>query len=143
MRKFLDCLRQDIRHGVRLLRKSPLFTLVAVVSLAIGIGANTAIFAVVNAVFLRAIPVQNPADLVVLGISDPMLKRTLVGWTGVSLPTFQDIRNQADLFSGLAASSMSGFQWSERDTTQPLVGVAVTSNYFDVLGGSKPPAAVY
>ncbi len=90
MGKFLDYLRQDIRHGVRLLRKSPLFTFVAVVSLAIGIGANTAIFLVVNAVFLRAIPVQNPSGLVVLGTSDPMLKKTLFGWAGVSLPNFQD-----------------------------------------------------
>jgi hypothetical protein len=63
-----------------------------------------------------------------------MVKRSLVGWDGLSRPNFQDIRLQTDLFSGLASSSVMGFQLKDKETLYPVVGEVVTSNYFDVLG---------
>jgi hypothetical protein len=129
-----DRLRQDVIYGIRALRKSPAFTFVAIASLTIGIGANTGTYTLLNAVLFRSIPVADAPHLLVMGTVDPAFKRTLLGWDGMSLANFEDIRNQTDLFSGLAASARQRVEWEDKIGKQRLSGEMVTSNYFDVLG---------
>src|SRR5713101_1576525 len=106
LRDFAD----DARYGLRMLRKNPGFTAVAVLTLALGIGANTAIFTVINAVMLRALPVQHPEQLVAVG--DPA--RVYSWGTGTprtdvfSYPLYHEIRDNNEVFSSLLASSNLG-----------------------------------
>ena len=69
----MNTLMQDIRYGVRALKTNPLFTIVAAFTLALGIGANTAIFSIVNAYLFKPMPVKNPDEIVVVGLTDPSL----------------------------------------------------------------------
>src|SRR6267142_7090643 len=100
----------DVRYGLRMLRKNPAFTIVAILTLALGVGANTAIFTVINAVMLRALPVQRPQQLVTVG--DPA---KVYSWgTGTprtdafSYPLYREVRDHNDVFSSLLASSNLG-----------------------------------
>ena len=101
----LEVLMQDLRYGLRMLRKNPGFTAVAVLSLALGIGANTTIFTVVNAILLNALPVRDLPRLVQMDTID---SKTLVTQArseklGISLPNFQDYRRENTVFTDLAA----------------------------------------
>ena len=97
---WLETLWQDLRYGARMLWKRPIFTLVAVLMLALGIGANTAIFTLVNAVFLQPLPVAEPARLMsVFGTDEKNL--TVIG--PISWPNFKDYRDQNDVFTGMLA----------------------------------------
>ncbi len=133
---------QDVRYSVRSLLKSRGFLVVAVLTLALGIGANTAIFAVVNAVILRALPVSHPEQLVLL--TDPDSAATNVETTehGVrnllSYPEFVELRSHNSVFSGLLAAQS---QPSSLDVTQTESGAVtkarvqlVSGEFFDVLG---------
>src|SRR5262245_18746552 len=97
---------QDIRYALRMLRKSPAFTTVAVLTLALGIGANTAIFSLINAVLLKMLPVRNPGELVVVG--DPLLVHNRsMGDPRVdtfSNPLYRDLTQNNQVFSGMLAS---------------------------------------
>src|SRR5919107_4677680 len=120
---------QDLRFGVRRLLKSPGFTLVAVVSLALGVGANTAIFSLVNTVLLRPLPVEKPERLVsvsVLGKDDSML--------AFSYPTYKDFRDRSEVLSGIFAERLGPMSLSRDGNNQRVWGYLVTGNYFDVLG---------
>ena len=122
---------QDLQFGLRVLVKSPTFTCVSVLTLAIGIGANTAVFTVVNALLLRPLDgVVQPARLVQVGrqFSD---KAYL---SDSSYPDYVDYRNQNTLLSGLAAVAPRAFHITARRTTERVEGELVSSNYFDVLG---------
>lgn len=135
---------QDTRYGLRMLRKSPGFSLVAVLSLALGIGANTAIFTLLNAVLLRTLPVQNPDQLVLL--SEVTGEGTSYGdpprgaWRLFSYPSFEYIRAHTESFEGLCAFRSGEARLSVRmegsgsDTVERAQGHLVTGNYFDVLG---------
>src|SRR3954469_10491144 len=123
----------DLRYAIRMLLKSPGFSLVAVLTLALGIGANTAIFSVVNAVLLRPLPLTNPDELVQLWES----KDFPAGFQGsVSAPNFIDWQEQNTVFSAIASFRYQDFALQTKQNPERLVGVVVTPNYFRVLGAS-------
>lgn len=134
---------QDLRYGARLLRKSPGFTSVALLSLALGIGANTAIFTLVNAVLLKSLPVTKPEQLVLF--ADDASEGTSMGsppeerWVLYSYPAYSYLRDRSDAFESLSAfrsgearlSVQSGGEAAER-----AQGHLVSGNYFEALGAS-------
>jgi predicted permease len=121
----------DLRFALRQLRKSPGFTLVAVVTLALGIGLNTAIFSLINELFLRGLPFKDPSRVVHLYGGDK--SRDLVD-IGVSAPRFMHYREGQTLFDGLAAESFFAFTLTGLGDPIQIFGGRLTSNYFDVLG---------
>lgn len=134
----MESLFQDIRYGLRVLFKNPGFTVVAVLTLALGIGANTAIFSLINAVMLKMLPVTQPGQLVVVG--DPTLvhNRSL-GDPRVELfsyPLYRELSAGNQVFSGLLASSeVNNLPVSiEGAPDIRVTGVLVSGNYFSVLG---------
>ena len=130
-------LTQDFRSGFRLLKKSPGFTLIAVLSLALGIGANTAIFTIINAVFLHPLPVDNPEQLVEVFTRDTKTidSNPLFQLTPTSLPNYEDYRDQNTVFTGLAAVTFPiPLNWGGQSEPQQLFGSLVSPNFFDVLG---------
>src|SRR2546428_13746203 len=93
-------LSQDVRYGIRVLLKSPGFVIAAVLSLALGIGANTTIFTMVNAVFLQPLPVDKPSELMYVYGTDSNNANSLFGsFLPISYPNFVDYRAQNDVFS--------------------------------------------
>ena len=127
----LELIIKDLRYAFRMLWRKPGFTAVAVLTLALGIGGNTAIFSVVNAVLLRALPYPESDRLVSLYESLPQ------GGTGsVSVPNLQDWRAQSDVFTGIAAYQYGDFNLREEEQPVRAVGATVTANFFDVLGAT-------
>src|SRR5579859_7981794 len=130
-------LSQDLRSGLRILKKSPGFTIVAILSLALGIGANTAIFTIINAVFLHPLPVQDPAQLVEMYTRDTKTIDANTGFqlTPTSLPNYEDYRDQNTVFSGLVAATFPlPVNWGGQSEPQQLQVSLVSPNFFDVLG---------
>jgi predicted permease len=131
---------QDLRYALRMLRKNPAFTAVAVLTLALGIGANTAIFSLENAVMLKMLPVRNPGELVVVG--DPTeVHSHRMGDPGVkvfSYPLYRDFRDGSSVFSGMLASGEAHRLRVTGDAIGEIsgntTGVLVSGNYFSVLG---------
>lgn len=134
----LENLFKDVRTGARMLRKSPGFTAVAIISLALGVGANTAIFTIINAVFLHPLPVEEPARLVETFTRDNKTIDANANFqlTPSSLPNYEDFRDQNTVFSGLAASTPFplALNWGGRAEPERLNGVLASANFFDVLG---------
>ena len=137
---WLEYLVQDIRFGFRQLRKSPGFTSIALLSLALGIGANTAIFTLVNAILLRPLPVQNPNELVLFGDGRSQGATFAVpdgNWQLFSYSFFHDFRQQTASYSGIAAvgseqfASKAAIAGSGYQTTHVDL---VSGSYFSVLG---------
>ena len=134
---FLDTLFQDLRFAFRMLRKSPGFTAVAVLTLALGIGANTAIFSLTDQILLRNLPVPNPERLVVLRSPGPDNGHC---WSDIdscaqsfSYPIYKALREQATVFSGLLAYRGIGVNASGQGATQSVHGALVSGNYFQTL----------
>jgi putative ABC transport system permease protein len=126
----LEQLFKDLGYGFRMMRRRPGFTAVAVLTLALGIGANSAIFSVVNAVLLRPLPFPEPERLVSVYEALPQ------GGTGsVSVPNLTDWRAQSDVFTGIAAYQYGDFNLQEQQPVR-AVGVYVSPNFFDVLGAT-------
>jgi predicted permease len=119
----------DLKFAIRMLVKSPGFTVVAILTLALGIGANTAIFSVVNAVLLRPLPFKNPSQLVVMRET-----YKLVGNVSVSYPNFLDWRQQSHSFSALAAVEARGFNLSGVAQPENIGGYAVSPNFLALVG---------
>jgi predicted permease len=133
----LENFRQDLRGGVRNLLKRPGFTSIAVLSLALGIGANTAIFTIINAVFLHPLPVEKPSELAQMYTRDTLTVDTNANFqlTPTSLPNYEDYHDQNSVFSGLAADTFTiPLNWGGQAEPVQLLGVLVSPNFFDVLG---------
>src|SRR5262245_53540479 len=136
MRLIAD-LMQDLRYGLRTLRNSPGFTAVAVFSLAVGIGANTAIFSVVDPVVIKSLPVKNPEQLVVLNTID--LRRPEEGFTFpfFPYPIFEQLRAGMQAFSGVLTTTNGEVEMvgPEPGNQTEKVGLELVSGeYFQVLG---------
>ena len=125
----MNTLWQDLRYAGRLLTKRPGFTAVAVLTLALGIGGNTAIFSVVNAVLLRPLPFKEPAQLI-------RIWETFYpsGWGSVSVPNLKDWREQNDVFTGLAAFQTGSFALQGSDYAERVSSANVSADFFDLLG---------
>ncbi len=136
----MGTLFQDVRYGLRMLRRNPGFAIVAVLTLALGIGANTAIFSLINAVLLKSLAVQDPQQLVIVG--DPaMANSTSIGTPRTdiySYPLYRDLRDGNDVFSGMAASGQEHRVAVETPgsgvVTEDATVNLVSGNYFSVLG---------
>src|SRR5215831_7844315 len=120
---------QDLRYGVRMLMKKKGFTVIAVLSLALGTGANTAIFSLINTVLLRPLPVQNSDRLVAL---NNMSENHL--FPAFSYPNYRDFRDRNESFSGLVGYRFTPLSLSHDGINERVWGYEVTGNYFDVLG---------
>ncbi|HEV8366362.1 MAG TPA: ABC transporter permease [Pyrinomonadaceae bacterium] len=129
----------DLRYGVRMLLKNPAFTAVAVLSLALGIGANTAIFQLLNAVRLKNLPLRNAQELaqVRLRASDVELTRGNKGrmrYAPVTNPLWEQIRDRQQGFAGIAAWGFAGFNLAQGGEVRPARGLWVSGSFFNVLG---------
>ena len=138
----MNQLLQDIRYALRQLRKAPGFTITAVITLALGIGANTAIFTLIHAILLRSLPVADPAQLYRIGDTDDCcVEGGFVGDNGdfdiFSYDLFQHLKNSAPEFEQLAAVQAGQWGWTVRRGNAPaksLHGEFVSGNYFSTLG---------
>jgi putative ABC transport system permease protein len=130
----MDTFLQDLRFGWRMLLKSPGFTAVAVLSLALGIGANTTIFTLINAVFLHPVMVADAPNLVAIFTTDQRNKGGFTNFLPVSKPNSDDIRERARSFSGVFASQGIGANITRGSEKLRTGGEIVSGNYFEVLG---------
>ncbi len=137
----MNALLQDLRYALRGLSRSPAFAAAAVATLALGIGANAAIFALVDRVLLRLLPVRAPRELVLLRSPGPRQGHT---WSdddpasSFSYPMYRDLRDRNSVFSGLLGTFPFSASVSAKGETERASGELVTGNYFDILG--VPPA---
>jgi putative ABC transport system permease protein len=128
----LETLWQDVRYALRMMRRTPGFTAVAVLSVALGIGANTAIFSLINTLVLRLLPVKNPAELVELLQKYPGEPRNNGSWTWRS---YEHYRDHNHIFSGLISFAEARFALRGKDVAPEMVdGEYVAENFFQVLG---------
>src|SRR5689334_4175558 len=126
----MSTLLQDLRYGARMLWKKPGFTVVAIVTLALGIGANTTIFSFVNGILLRSLPYPQPDRLVVL--DETALKRGIPSMD-VSYPNFLDWREQNRVFEDIAAYDGSSRALTGVGEPEQLRGAAVSHGLFEIL----------
>jgi len=129
----MDTLIQDIRYGIRMLLKSPSISIVATIALALGIGANTAIFSVVNAVLLKPLPFPNSESLMAVFESDTT-RGQLRG--SYSFPNYFDLRDQNQSFENLACYHSSDFILTDSGDPARVQGSVVTANLFPLLGAT-------
>jgi predicted permease len=123
---FLETLFQDLRFAIRMLAKNPGFTAVAILTLALGIGANTVVFSVVNALLLRPLPVEQPNELA-------FLENARYG-PSQSFPNYKDIRDRNRTFAGLLGYRIAPMELETAGRANRIWGYLATGNYFDVLG---------
>ena len=124
-------LGQDLKYAVRMLRKSPGFTIVAVLTLALGIGANTAIFSVINGLLLHPVGIPDANRLVV--VQEKYVKLNLNG-IPLSPPNFADVRDSREVFTSAAAMRESNFNYTSGGNPERLIGAQVSVQWFSVFG---------
>ncbi len=121
---------RDLLLGARILAKTPALTTVAILSLGLGIGANTAIFTIVNALFIHTVPVQDPAGLMFVYTLDSRIP----GYLNHSYLNFRDYRDLNQVFSGLTLYSSIGVSLTNTGEPEPAIAEIASGNFFDVLG---------
>src|SRR5687768_8500673 len=128
----LDTIWQDVRHGIRMLAKNPGFSLVAILSIAIGVGANTAMFSVADGLILRPLQLPDAGGLVTISATTPTGE---VRPGSTSYPDYVELRDRARSFDGLAATRglLAGVGRQRDQSAQGAFGLAVSANFFDVL----------
>jgi hypothetical protein len=128
----LETLWQDLRHGTRMLAKNPGFSLVAILSIAIGVGANAAMFSIADGLMLRPLPVPDANGLLTVSA---MLPTGEIRSGGNSFPDFADLRDRAQSFESLAAMDGLSVAFARRrdESARGTYGLAVSANFFDVL----------
>ena len=129
--RFLDHLRQDVGYGLRGLRRNPGFSAIVVLTLALGIGANTAIFSVVHGVLLRDLPYTEPGRLVMVNQSAPRAGQNILGF---SVPDFMDFRERNRAFVGMSEYHSMWFILLGRPEPERVQTGVVSDNFFDLLG---------
>src|SRR6202030_2990338 len=120
---------QDLSFALRTFKNAPLFVAVAVLSLAFGIGANTAIFTLTDQVLLRMLPVKNPEQLVLLSAIGRHYG-SHQGWNRISYPMYQDFRDRNSVFSGMFCFRETDMSLSFGGRTERIAGEIVSGNYF-------------
>ncbi len=129
---------QDIRYGVRMLIKAPGFTIIALLTLALGIAATTAIFTVVDAVLLRKLPINDPSRVVVI---HNQLPKVNLPRTQVSAPQYVDYSRETNAFEATAAMTGRNFNLTGFNTPERLQAGRVTASFFPTLGINPVSAA--
>jgi len=129
----MDTLIQDIRYGLRSLRKNPGFTAVAILTLALGIGANTVIFSIINSVLFHSLPFRDPASLVKVSFDDPG-----VGLldTSFSVPEMEDLKSRSSVFEDVSAVWETSVNLTGAAQPERLELLIVSPNYFSMLGAT-------
>ena len=130
----METLLQDLQYGVRMFLKSPGFTAIVILTLALGIGVNTAIFSVVNSVLLRPLPYEDPARLLIIGEVNPNAK---INQVSIAPANFADYRDQNKSFQSMALyriNARSGFNLAGDGQPERVVGATVSANLFPTLG---------
>jgi hypothetical protein len=132
----MNAFMQDVRYGLRMLLKNPGSTAVVVLSLALGIGANTTIFSVVNSLLFRPPAVAEPSRLVDVWMHNVKRSGMFDGYFPLNFPDFVYYRDHNSVFSGLTAYAGDGLTvvWSRNGQGEALQGTMVSANYFSVLG---------
>jgi putative ABC transport system permease protein len=136
----MTTLLQDMRYGLRLLLRSPGFTIVAVLSLALGVGANTAIFSIVNAVLLRSLPFSHPDRLVKIVANNKGVGAKDIG---LSIPELDDLRTRAGVFEQVSVTWPTDVNLTGAERPQRLEAQGVSPNYFSLLGASAHIGRVF
>ncbi len=136
----MTTLLQDMRYGLRVLWKSPGFTIVAVLSLALGAGANTAIFSIVNAVLLRSLPFSHPERLVKIVANNRGVGAQDIG---LSVPELDDLRSRAGVFEQVTVTFPTDANLTGAERPQRLEALVVSPNYFSMLGTSAHIGRVF
>src|ERR1051325_2245994 len=122
----------DLRYSLRMIRKTPAASAIAVLSLALGIGANTAIFSLVNAILLKRLPVRQPEQLVAVATIAPGTPMGPI--SSFSYPVYRELRDKNSVFSGMFAHNALPMSMSGGGQTERVLGELVSGNIFSVLG---------
>jgi putative ABC transport system permease protein len=129
----METLFQDIRYGLRILGRTPVISSVAVLSLALGIGANTAIFSLIDSVMLRMLPVEKPEELMQLRIQDPQSPNDEAEPTFTN-PLWEELRNRQDFFTSIFAWSLTQFDLAQGGAVHGVNGLFLSGDYFRAVG---------
>lgn len=129
----MESLWNDLRYATRMMLKNPGFTIVAVATLALGIGFNTAVFSVVNALLFRPLPVRAPEELAAV-YNTIASNKSFISHIPMSYPDYKDLSERNTQFSGVAGYALMPLALERGDETEAIMGEIVTGNYFDLLG---------
>jgi putative ABC transport system permease protein len=129
----MGTLLQDVRYGLRMLRKKPTFTIVVILTLALGVGANTAIFSIVNAVLLRSLPFRNPDRLVKITFDNPGVG---VHDVQFSVPELDDLNTRSGVFEDVSVVFATSANLTGAKQPERLEALATSPNYFSMLGAT-------